>query len=477
MSISPFNPSESNHEAVLPEPVKQFLLEHSATYIIEVEEDVSLQLLLSRKWLSVRAVNICQIFWLDSLSEIYDFLEENGTFKKLKNCGKRSELELIALCAVYKNRDEPVEKKYIPKQKVNELSGLSPLKQSGIHQQVDFLITKLSNRARNALLTIFPNNDIDTLLTTIYDKEFNFKSIKNIGSKSIVELTKFKNQISEIIIQTKQLPEDEVNNAKALLTIILTYEYPSLLPFVDNFFTPNGKIKLFLLFHTIFYSCQFFNEAEMKVFLSVYNTATITRQTTQTSIAADMGVSIDNFRRLMLHIRENVKTHLYWLPNFNQKDLACLELNTNANFEVIDNQFVERIIKEESVNFNMRFCALFLAAVLKKTHAILGDDKLYSGKNSPHVFKQLRYCYAINIQLFEAFDFLLFLNTFIGQLYQIISNPLKIRFNTFIKEFLKADSQHLLPEILPICQTIVQLEFDCEVKNGLIVFKPNMTQQ
>ncbi len=120
-------------------------------------EDISLDDLEGTGWISVRAINICRNNSLNSLNGIISFYKTNCSFKNLENCDKKTEKELSEICKRYSNHSLD-----IVIEKIKELDGIKKLISEfstddlkAINQQIEYLIFKLSVRARNGLLSLF----------------------------------------------------------------------------------------------------------------------------------------------------------------------------------------------------------------------------------------------------------------------------------------------------------------------------------
>jgi len=64
--------------------------------------DIDLYSLVCKESLSVRSYNICRSAGLTSLVQILKHYYSGDSFKKFRNCGKASKIELIGLCERYK---------------------------------------------------------------------------------------------------------------------------------------------------------------------------------------------------------------------------------------------------------------------------------------------------------------------------------------------------------------------------------------
>ena len=64
-------------------------------------EYILLEYLIERECLSVRSVNVCKDAGLISLNRILDLYAKKGSFLSLRNCGAKTDKELIEICKKY----------------------------------------------------------------------------------------------------------------------------------------------------------------------------------------------------------------------------------------------------------------------------------------------------------------------------------------------------------------------------------------
>ncbi len=69
--------------------------------------DLTLEEISQHYGLSARARNVCEAAELVYLSDLRDFAERHGDFRKLRNCGNKTQLELIALMAKFQQQPDP----------------------------------------------------------------------------------------------------------------------------------------------------------------------------------------------------------------------------------------------------------------------------------------------------------------------------------------------------------------------------------
>lgn len=132
----------------------------------EITENISLEQLSKIENLSVRSFNVCDWNRLNDLTAILTYYWENDDFLGLRNCGQKSNTELIGLCKKYENfvikpRIEVDENK-IQKQ----LENITVRQKQILNNIINSQINELSKRANN-VLNVFTNSD--TSLKGLYE--------------------------------------------------------------------------------------------------------------------------------------------------------------------------------------------------------------------------------------------------------------------------------------------------------------------
>ena len=151
-------------------------------------KDIHLKELGDKHMLSTRAINICLDANLKSLNRILSFYSTYGSFMKLRNCGTTTNIELIELC---KKNIKPLSSFSIKEQPQNFLeiiNSLTPIQKTKIYRHFDCLIQNLTTRSINGLASIHEELKTEVILEKIFTEGYDFKSIKNIGKKSVGEL-------------------------------------------------------------------------------------------------------------------------------------------------------------------------------------------------------------------------------------------------------------------------------------------------
>ncbi|RYZ25650.1 MAG: hypothetical protein EOO10_17725, partial [Chitinophagaceae bacterium] len=66
-----------------------------------IENDIPLGKLAEIEEMTVRATGVCFNAGLDTLNKILEFYQNTNSFVGLKNCGQRTENELVFICKKY----------------------------------------------------------------------------------------------------------------------------------------------------------------------------------------------------------------------------------------------------------------------------------------------------------------------------------------------------------------------------------------
>jgi hypothetical protein len=165
-------------------------------------EDISLDELEKAEWISVRAINVCKNNRLTGLNNIISYYRINGTFKSLENCGEKTEKELSEICKKYSKHSLDVI--------IEEIREMDEIKKSvreftdeeieAANKHIEYLTFKLSVRARNGLQSLFNRTPkIIELVDKIFSPTFSFRTIRNIGDKTVAELHNFTKSLLDFL--------------------------------------------------------------------------------------------------------------------------------------------------------------------------------------------------------------------------------------------------------------------------------------
>ena len=162
--------------------------------------------------LSIRAQNVCLYNNLSQVEDILLFYEKGGSFSSLRNCGKKTILELENFV------NQKVNSKIKYREKFAQiLADTNKWKLLELELQNEF--KNLSVRAKNGYFNLLESRLINhkEFIKKAIIEDYNFNDIENIGEKSSRELDIFKafvktkilsvlnNSVSEVFLEIRKI--------------------------------------------------------------------------------------------------------------------------------------------------------------------------------------------------------------------------------------------------------------------------------
>lgn len=450
-------------------------------------KDLTLEALNEIEWLTVRSINICKDAGLNTLNLILEYYSKNGSFLSIRNCGAKTEKELIEICKKYKdsyfldenielNENEPIEKE---EKIIDVIDSLNPFQKATLNRHLENLISNLNARSFNGLSGISKSLNPKEIFETIFSNKFNFKSIRNIGVKSVDELEFLKRELIRFVLVIQSIQKEELSKEYNKLVLNTTF---SSLPesFEENFeelFEETGKIKLFKLLDILINSEQIFNETTLNIFRKIYSYDTLQTQTNKT-IAKNLTISGERVRQIKSKLNKEIQNYFLFVPNLITNDLMIYGVNPEQSCIVIEETLVKKINQGEKVNFNKIFYASIFGILLKQSHSILGDKEINAGKNKTINQKNYTCSYIINSKIDECFNFEQFVLDIHLKLNDKISESYSLQFQGYIYNFFIKEEKIFFDEIFRICESIIYNEYDMILNtDGYITFERNTFKQ
>lgn len=146
--------------------------------------------------LTVRAMNVCLVNNLTSLEAIARAQRSFRGLAALKNCGKKTVMELEDLLAAATRRMGPL-LPVLPSSGVVSSLGMEPVDRAGMLAMIEGRLPLLSVRARNALSNFLEEDTPEAILDGILLSGFDLRKLRNVGSKTIAELREFGRSVFE----------------------------------------------------------------------------------------------------------------------------------------------------------------------------------------------------------------------------------------------------------------------------------------
>lgn len=299
--------------------------------------------------LSVRTFNVCKYSDLLVLKDIYAFYQKNGSFKKIRNCGQKSDDELIELCKEYGFGTE----------KGLKFETLRRENNTQIQQLLDLKL--ISIRAFN-LCKYSGLSSLDKIVD-FFKKHGSFVKIRTCGSKSNLELIKLcKNHMLE------RIELQEISEGTELQT------YSELNAYKKSIL--NKQIEYILT--NISARCK----TGIASISAIYNAKEIVETIFQ------YGFNFEKYRNIgkltlpeLIQVRENISRFIFFLNSISNEELSreYAKLILKTNFVGSTESFEEMLSLAFDSNGKIKLFYLLSKLI---------DSELLLNRNETRIFHQ-----------------------------------------------------------------------------------------
>lgn len=429
--------------------------------------------------ISVRSYHVCKYSELNSISDLKKYYYKNKSFEKLRNCGRKSNEELIEICNNYP--DDYVENKEIEVKKENPLKGiisnLTRVQREVINSFIFVNTNSLSVRSKNAISLHLKNNLKVKNFTEkiLLSKSFNIQNIKNVGAKCIPEIEIYISIIKDFIFEVNQTRDEKYLIAlKNKFLIQRTFNIP-LVP--DEILESESIFKLteFLLNQDAFFDKT--QTVIIKRALKLFNNQ---KKLTLDEIAEQIGLSRERVRQIRKLCLEDLFNKLLFISNFNDDLFQKYSIDVESMYIEINTDILDKINQSNSTNFSREFITYILSAYLKDSFSIVGNYKdvlqpKYFNSRNRHNWNNF---YLVEKELALEFDFTSFANDISNRVSDRIEESYSFNFKSYLSKFLKNNNIDILDLLFPICEEIINEEFKIYIDlNDNINFKRNTIRQ
>lgn len=455
---------------------------------MEIElEKISLLKLAELENLSVRAVNVCNNAELENLADILYYFLEHKTFKKIRNCGNNTDLELLEVCNKYIDgyvlpniENDSVKIEPIKSEEEQLLLQLSGRKALVVNQYLRFLIAQLNVRPSNAIMSALGGDlTFKNYCDVFIISNFNFSNLRNIGKNSETELKIMHKRLLSFIREVIVLEDDnelEIQQTKLIIQSRFDIENE----IIDNLFSEMAGVKIFKIVEYIIENeliTQSHYSALIKEYFLYFQNK---KKKTLDEVSKKIGVTRERARQLREKFIEdfyNIFSFLKGIP-FNENNYYGFSFNDGII--LIDNSVRDRINTNENTYFTSLFILKIFSVLFNQSHILIGDET----KNLLQGIKKHsnNYLYLINKEIVDFFDFNLFLDNVNQRLQERIEETYSLNFKAYILEFLKIEDISQLDisqidNISEICTEIIYQEFNILVLDDKLYFKRNTKKQ
>jgi len=440
--------------------------------------------------MSVRSYNICKGNKLDTVIELKEYFYEHKSFYKLRNCGRRTNEELLEIC------NEPCDISYEVNHEVNYEANFEEEKIAEPLNPLIKIISLLSRTQKDVInsfilvntnsLTVRNQNAIQFFLkddlkiknfanNILLFKNFQINKIKNVGRGSIPEL---ENYIQGIISFLIKVSENE--NEKQLISLKNNF-------LIQSTYSVSKIPKEILESESIFRLINFlidqnalFDKNQTKILQKTFNIYQDSKELTLDEIADEMGLTRERVRQIRVKFSVELLDKLLFMQNFNDDLFQKYNIDVEQNFIDVNEELVEIINNYNETNFSNKFITYLLYAYLLNKFSLVGnqDDVFFPKHFSTRNRHNWINFYLVKKQLVTSFDFISFTDDISRRIDEKIEETYNFNFKSYISKFLINNNIEILDLAFPIAEKIVNDEFELYLDlEENIIFKRNTNKQ
>ncbi|MBP6754699.1 MAG: hypothetical protein KA210_01030 [Bacteroidia bacterium] len=440
--------------------------------------------LLNQKKITQRAYNLCLYNHIFTLEDLIKYFISNRNFNSLRNCGVKSNDELIVICKYYLEFDEY--KQLIicnaNNQTLIESNGtfevnLNRLQREVVNVFIEININQLTNRSRNAIvLHLDKNLKIKNFIdNNFFSLSFDAKNMRNIGLKCIPEINNFVSNVKDFAFEVSKT-EDE-NQLIKLKNSYLLHRTFSISNMSNEIIEKQSIFRLTDFLFNKYYLLKERDTLILKECLYLFSDVEI----------KDLNEIADKFnitRQRVEGIRKEGVTLFYekllFIKNFTDASLLNYKIDENLSIIELSDDIVLRINNDNGTNFTKQFITFIIYVYFSEKLTLVGNiedvfQKNYFNNRTRHNWTNF---YLVNNEISNEFNFYAFANDVDKRRNEKREETYEFNFKSYLSKFLTNQNLDKLDDIFDVAEKILNNEFNIylDIDNN-IVFERNTNKQ
>ena len=345
------------------------------------------------------------------------------------------------------------------------------MKELKVEKYIQDTFKLLNARAQNALLNTLNEITFAYIKEKIlFNDNFEIHKIRNIGNGTVDILKKYFLDLENFI---NQISESETDIKKDDLTLKISIE-----SLFDEILIDEDLIKKrnhFEIINLIIESNQFLNEKEKMIFKSNLNFITDEEKLTLTELTKKINLSRERIRQIKVQILEKLNEKFHFIKLFNDDFLNVYNIDKNDLIISLSNDQTNRLNELFNIKYTNQFHTFILYLILDDSYSLIGDiEDVFSvfervNDLSHHNWNNL---FLMKNEINSTFDFKAFVNDVYHKINENSSEGYKFHIKSYLSNFLKIDDYKILSNIIPLCEEILEKEFNIILDlNECIVFE------
>ena len=457
------------------------LEEETIPQIKNEEINIDLKELSEIEGLSVRTQNVCEYSNLKDIYSIFDYYLENGDFLKLRNCGPKSNLELIDICNRC-GRNVKKQKLVISQENPNipnlkKLDSLSTNQKAILNNLINSQFNELSIRSQTAL-KLFLGNDITLKNFDHYifsDPEFKIANLRNVGESTKPEIHSFIISVKDQIEFVSCLTDDyniEIKLFNTFLKRYFTIDDNLSNKIIKDYNVSNG-LPIFKIIQGLIDNDILLDRHEKIIFQNEFCTTQTKEARTLNELSVDLKFTAERVRQIKRQLIRRFDKIFKFSFHAEIKSLLNYGMDLTMNYIDINDDLVCQINISEGTKFNQLFITRIFAIIYAEKYDLIGkiEQKNIQGDSDAVNWKK---CYIVDCQITSIMDFNMLINDVHNRLSNKIEEDYTLYFQSYLLTFIKTSDYGNLDLIVEIAEYILFNEFEISINaDDCIVFSRN----
>ena len=447
--------------------------------------NISIDELFQIENLSVRAKNVCEWNSLNDINSILIHYWEYGDFLKLRNCGQKSNIELVEVCKKYEKLTIKPKSENFEVIQTNPLlvkiESLTIRQKQIINNLLENQFKELSVRSSKALLSYLDSDiSIKGIKSILSNQESEIRNLRNIGEKSIEEINSFINSVKENI-DLVSVFENEDEITIELFNTFLSKKFsldPTLLALIGKNYDFSYGLPIFRTLKILIENEVILDHREKEIFKSGFNYFKDSTIYTLDEIAERIDITRERTRQIRQKLYENLSNTLSFLRGLEFDAINLYGIDYNTDCIVVDEDIVNEVNKYENTDFNSLFINKVLSILLLDKYILIGNEGTILFNKNCRTEHNWYSTYLVSNKYVKQFDFDKFVNDVSTRLSQRIEEDYSFHFETYLIDFFKVETRDSISNISQIAEFLLLNEFELTIDTeDNIVFKRNIKKQ
>jgi hypothetical protein len=423
--------------------------------------------------LSVRAYNVCVYNELSTVESLISYYKLNGTFDKFRNCGLRTNVELIRFCDGQIELEESNNQIEQFVQDSIVVEDFNLIQREIIDRYVKLKFTNLPSKINSALLSFFSGEISSFNLFNSFklnDSSFNLNEFDFLDNKSMNKLAilikSFKDFV-KVVYNTKDNDEIIKLNFNVVIKSCFSEFYS---------FEKLRKYSIFCVVQSVLVNDLVFKNNVSLIFTNKFN---IYNNDSYLLINKKINLTKERIRQICKVIFEELFLKISFVKNLVDESLGEFDIFQSKNIIYIDELLNEKINSTNHTDFTVEWNSYLIYVYYSDTHELVGriDDVLYRKNHISSGRHNWKSFYVVNREILKSIDLILFLNEFNLLLLEKRSSNISLNIEDYVVNKFRFVYSGDLLKLTQIIMFILRNEFELDIDYyGHLALKKNTSK-